>query len=228
MTRFALFASALLLCTSIAPPEPALAQSVVVYGALQPEYRLGSFRYRPPMKDGWRQVTSEPSAMRLVYVESLGENTLNTRADLVAEAFPVPDPALVPSGLHLTSSGLSQQMEQRGDLLLGYTRISELESELETYSYTLAVKLGEDKKRYETFFVVLSPDKSEYLVAKLTIDEENYENLPFFVDSYDSIKAIDYVGSTSEAASEGDGEPKAESGDDEAVVPDDDSSPTGE
>lgn len=177
----------------------ASAQGYAVYSVVQPEYSLGSFRVYPPNGDGWRQVSNETSVLRLVYAEIVEDSTINTRADIVGEAFPIPDPELVPNALRLTLSGQTQQMEQRGELLLGYTRIEKIDSGIETYAYTLKSRLADEKHRYETYFVSLAPDKSEYVVFKFTIDEEDYNKQPFFEEFVKSFGKMSHP----EAASAG-------------------------
>jgi hypothetical protein len=182
--------------------SPASAQGVTVYGVVQPEYRVGSFRLYPPTGDGWRQVTNEASVLRLVYAEVLDSGAIHTRADIMAEAFPIPSPDLVDSALRLALNGQSQQMEQYGDTLLGYTRVEKVDSKVETHAYTLKLRLTEAKTRYEIFFVALAPDKSEYLVVKFTIDEEGYLKQPFFEEFVKSFAKMNHPELADNAAAE--------------------------
>lgn len=171
---------ALILSPTLTPTLAPAEDGYAVYSIVQPEYQLGKFRMYPPAGDGWRQVGNSAAVLRLVYAEILETSMINTRADAVAEAFSIDTPDIVPSALQLTLNGQTQQMEERGDQLVGYTRIEKVESPVETHSYTLKTRLTETKNRYETYFVSLAPDKSTYMVVKFTTDEEGYNEKSFF------------------------------------------------
>jgi hypothetical protein len=160
-------------------------------------------------------VANDSTVLRLVYAEVLDSGAIHTRADIVAEAFPIPSPDLVPDALRLTLSGQSQQMEQHGDGLLGYTRVEKVDAGVETHAYTLKTRLTENNQRYEIFFVALAPDKSEYLVVKFTIDEEDYLKQPFFEEFVESFAKLSYpevAGNASAESGEADSDDKPESG----------------
>jgi hypothetical protein len=203
VNRLILAASSLGIFFSLFSANPSFSQEVIVYAPIQPEYRLGSFQYTAPQVDGWRQIANESDVLRLVYVEQLGPETFNTRVDVVAEAFEIPDPELVPSGLALAQSGQQQQMEARGEAIAGYTRLEALPSAVEAYAYTISLKLTEEQKRYETFVVAIAPDKTEYLVVKITVDEDEYTKQQFFLDIYESMKTIQHPGKAAPAAPDG-------------------------
>ncbi len=223
MNRFIL-SFILLFISVVFAPAAAVAQGLTVYNIVSPEYRLGSFRVHPPTGDGWRQVANSSTVLRLVYAETLDggtdQATIHTRADIVAESFAIEDPSLVPNGLRLTLNGQTQMMEQRGDALLGYTRIDKVEAGVETHAYTLKSKIEGEKNRYETFFVSLAPDRSEYMVVKFTVDEEDYAKESFFKDFLESYKSLGYPDVEPFVEEDGDTE--------SAPAPDDDSSPAPE
>jgi len=194
VNRFVL--SLVLLLAPLFDPSSVASQGVTVYNIVAEEYRIGNFRIHPPRGDGWRQIGDSHPVLRMVYAESLDDGSANktilTRADIVAQAFAVSNPDVIPNGLRLTLNGQTQMMEQRGDSLVGYSRIEKIETGVETHKYTLKIKLGETKIRSETYFVSLAPDRSEYLVIKVTIDEEDSEQLPFYNEFLDSFKTLSF------------------------------------
>lgn len=196
----------------------AAAQGMAVYAPVSPQYSLGNFEYSAPQTDGWRQVSSDHSVLRLVYAELLSEDLLNTRADVVLEAFEIPDPALVTTGLALAQSALAQQVDKRKETMIGYTRVATVESGVETYAFTIASRLPDEKTRFETFFVSLAADKSQYLAAKLTIDEDKYEETPFYLSIVESYKDLTGPDAPAEEAGDAAGEaPAAEAAPDAAA-----------
>ena len=202
MNRFVLSLALLVLSPFYA--SLASAQEFSVYSPVQSEYRVGSFRLQPPSGDGWRQVANDATVLRFVYAEVLDSGAIHTRADIVAEAFPIPSPDLVSNALRLTLNGQKQQMEQHGDALLGYTRVEKVDAKIETHGYTLKLRLTELEQRYESYFVTLAPDKSEYLVVKFIADEEDYAKQPFFKQFVASFAKMSYPEVAGNAAAESD------------------------
>jgi hypothetical protein len=213
---------ALILSPTISPTLVDAQDGYSVYSIVQPEYQLGQFRMYPPAGDGWRQVGTNAAVLRLVYAEILEDSMINTRADAVAEVFSIDTPDIVPSALKLTLNGQTQQMEERGDQLIGYTRIEKIESPVETHAYTLKVRISETTNRYETFFVSLAPDKSTYMVVKFTSTEEDYSDQSFFKEFVASYAKLTLPGIAEPAD-----EPQA-SGDENQEPPADDDDAPGE
>lgn len=175
--------SILSLCT------PAQAQGVSVYGPIQPLYKLGDFDYRAPTVDGWRQVTSSPNGFVLVYAEHVPPEQINTRVQVEAEAFSIPDPNVVRDLLWLTEQGQAQQVKERGDKLVAFSKIAPVAASDKVLSYALVTRVGQEDLQ-EVFYVTLAPDKTSYLVAKLTTKEPDYREQVYFGQFEASLESL--------------------------------------
>ncbi|HET9061821.1 MAG TPA: hypothetical protein VFO62_00900 [Candidatus Binatia bacterium] len=151
----------------------ALAQGVSIYAPVQPLYKIGAFDYRAPTVDGWRQVTSSESGFVLVYAEHVPPDQINTRLQVEAESFAVPDPKMVPGLVWLTEQGQAQQVKERGEKLVAFSKIAPIGANDKVLSYALVTRIGEEEL-HEIFYVTLAPDKTSYLVAKMTTKEPDY------------------------------------------------------
>ena len=157
----------------------AVAEGVSIYAPVQPQYKLGDFDYRAPSADGWRQVTSAPDSFVLVYAESVTAEQVNTRVQVEAQAFAVPDPKIVQDVMWLTEQGQSQQVKERGDQLVAFSKIAAVASNEKVMSYSLVTHIG-DQDMYEIFYTIVAPDKTSYLVAKLTTKEPDHREQIYF------------------------------------------------
>ena len=158
----------------------AAAQGVSVYAPLAPRYQIGDFEYVGPKVDGWRQVTSGESSFILVYAETVEADKINTRAQLNAEAFAIPEGAATGRDtMWLTEQGQAQQVKERGADLVAFSKITPIESNAEILSYSLVSKPG-GVELYEVFYVMLAPTKSSYIVAKITTKDTDFRTQPYF------------------------------------------------
>lgn len=157
----------------------AFAQPVSIYGTVQPLYKIGDFDYRAPTVDGWRQVTSSESGFVLVYAEHVPPDQINTRVQVEAESFAVPDPAVVRDLLWLTEQGQAQQVKERGEKLIAFSKIVPVGANDKVLSYALVTRIGEEDLQ-EIFYVTLAPNKTSYLVAKMTTKEPDYRQQIYF------------------------------------------------
>lgn len=157
----------------------AFAQSVSIYGTVQPLYKIGGFDYRAPTVDGWRQVTSSESGFVLVYAEHVPPDQINTRVQVEAESFAVPDPTVVRDLLWLTEQGQAQQVKERGEKLIAFSKIVPVGANDKVLSYALVTRIGQEDL-HEIFYVTLAPNKTSYLVAKMTTKEPDYRQQIYF------------------------------------------------
>jgi hypothetical protein len=157
----------------------AFAQPVSIYGTVQPLYKIGDFDYRAPTVDGWRQVTSSESGFVLVYAEHVPPDQINTRVQVEAESFAVPDPTVVRDLLWLTEQGQAQQVKERGEKLIAFSKIVPVGANDKVMSYALVTRIGEEDLQ-EIFYVTLAPNKTSYLVAKMTTKEPDYRQQIYF------------------------------------------------
>ena len=155
------------------------AQNVSIYAPIQPLYKLGDFDYRAPSADGWRQVTSSASSFVLVYAETVPPDQINTRIQVEAEAFAVPDTEVVQSLEWLTEQGQAQQVKERGDKLIAFSKIAPVAANDKVLSYALVTRVG-NEDLHEVFYTTLAPDKTSYLVAKMTTKEPDHRQQIYF------------------------------------------------
>jgi hypothetical protein len=158
----------------------AAAQAVSMYAPLAPKYQIGDFEYQGPKVDGWRQVTTGESSFILVYAETVDQDKINTRAQLNAEAFAIPEGlALNHDTMWLTEQGQAQQVKERGDNLVAFSKIAPVESNPAVMTYSLVSKQA-GVELYETFYVMLAPNKTSYIVAKVTTKDTDFRTQPYF------------------------------------------------
>jgi len=180
----------------LAVSTTAAAQGVSVYAPVLPQYELGDFRYKAPSQDGWRQVTSSENSFILVYAEQVPPDQINTRVQVDAEAFAVPDPAVIQNLLWLTEQGQAQQVKERGDNLVAFSKITPVASNANVLSYALVTRAGSEDL-HEVFYVMLAPDKTSYLVAKLTTKEPDHRQQVYFTQFEESLASLAYKSSPS-------------------------------
>lgn len=179
----------------------ASAQGVSIYAPLSPRYQIGEFSYEGPKTDGWRQVTSGETSFILVYAETIDEEKINTRAQVNAEAFAIPAGAAQSHDtLWLTEQGQAQQVKERGDKLVAFSKIAPIESNKDVLSYSLVTKDG-GVELYETFYVMLAPTKASYLVAKITTKDTDFRTQPYFGQIEASFASLRHAPLSKDAAS---------------------------
>ena len=194
--RFVLaFLSVLLVANTAAAQD-----GVSVYAPLAPKYQLGDFDYVGPTVAGWRQVTSAENMFILVYAEEMDGGQINTRAQVNAEAYKIPDGAADGRDtLWLTEQGQAQQVKERGDKLVAFSKITPIESNPSVMSYSLVTKIdGIDM--FETFYVALAPDKTSYIVGKLTTKDIDFRTQPYFSQLEASLKSLRHAPRAAESA----------------------------
>lgn len=166
-------------------PAIGFAQSISVYAPIQDQYSLGGFAYEAPKTDGWRQVASDGNTLMLVYAETTGDEQINTRTQIEMQAFSAPPGAITGDVLWLTEQGHAQQVKERGDALVEFSKISPVSGGGDIMRYSLTSKIGGTEQLIEVFYVALAGDKSEYLVAKLSTKESDYATQPY-VTAYEA------------------------------------------
>ena len=171
--------------------QPVAAQGgVAMYAPIAPKYQLGDFDYHAPTADGWRQVTSAVTSFILVYAEVLDSGQINTRAQVNAEAHAIPEGAAEGRDtLWLTEQGQAQQVKERGENLVAFSKITPVATNPSVLSYSLVTKAGNDEM-FETFYVMLAPDKKSYLVAKLTTKDLEFRSQAYFSQLETSLSSL--------------------------------------
>ncbi len=184
----------LTLAIAVACAVPAAAQGVAMLSPLLPEYRLAGFSYTPPKGDGWRQLELGAELVRLVYAEDPGSGQINLRAEFVVEAHSIPEPALVADGRGLAERSYQQRSEERrvSGTLVAQSQIALVGDRTDLYTYTLISKpAGVDHA--EVFYVLLAPDKTRYLAAKLSTNDTAYNEAPYYPAFFDSLGSLRFL-----------------------------------
>ena len=176
--------TALVLALSVAA---ASAQGISTLTQMPAQYSLEGFEYVPPQGEGWREITSSPSDLHIVYAERVDENAINTRLEFRAHASKVPDGATAPEPFALTMASFQQRKGERGDAVVASSNIEVLADTAGVYTYTLVTRLG-DKDVFEVFYVLVAPDRTSYLAAKMLTQDTDYDSQPYFAPFLASLK----------------------------------------
>ena len=165
---------------------------VSMYAPVAPKYQLGDFAYKAPNSDGWRQVTTAENMFILVYAEQMAEEQINTRAQVNAEAHRIPDGAADGRDtLWLTEQGQAQQVKERGENLVAFSKITPVGSNADVLSYSLVTKSG-GGDMFETFYVMMAPTKMSYLVVKVTTKDIDFRTQPYFSQLEASLASLQH------------------------------------
>jgi hypothetical protein len=181
------------LLAAVVVPLTALAQGgISMYAPIAPKYQLGEFVYKAPTADGWRQVTTAENMFILVYAEQIDEGQINTRVQVNAETYKIPEGAADGRDtLWLTEQGQAQQVKERGENLVAFSKITPVGSNADVLSYSLVTKSG-GVDIFETFYVMLAPDKESYLVAKVTTKDIDFRTQPYFSQLEASLASLEH------------------------------------
>ncbi|MBI5506926.1 MAG: hypothetical protein HY899_19235 [Deltaproteobacteria bacterium] len=173
---------------------PAFAQDMAQLDPLAKNYTLGGFRYEGPDADGWRQVANAADSLQLVYVEQLEEGKFNTRCHVIIEIDNVAPEFGKPEAAGLAEAGRRQQMEKAKDKLAAVSPIAAVPGVVDTYTYRFLVHGPADlgKDFYQVYYVVLSPDKSQYVVMQVNVLDQDYENQLYFQQFYATLAKLKY------------------------------------
>jgi len=163
---------------------------------MQPRYALLGFVFAPPKVDGWRELASQPDAVRIVYAEQIENSQINTRADVTIQVFPIDEPAKVPDAATLTRLSMNQRVEEKknetGTEILAMSYPQALVGDVPTFEYQLNLKIAGEEV-FEDYFVALAPDKSQYLAAKLVTKDKDFRELPYFKPLQDSMTQLTFA-----------------------------------
>jgi hypothetical protein len=176
----------------------ARAQGLSVLNPLAPTYPMLSFTFESPKGDGWRELGAAPDSVRLIYAEQLAEGQINARADFNAQAFEISttEKVQLPDLFTLTRMSMAQRQKEKkdeGSEVVAMSPPEQLDALLPMYGYTLVVKTGE-LEVFEHYFVVLAPNKAEYLSAKLVTKEKDFREQAYFKGIESSMKTLKFGG----------------------------------
>lgn len=176
---------------------PALAASAFAQGMMQlvaiaPEYKLGHFRYEAPRVDGWRQDANAVGALSLIYAEQGQEGAINIRFGLVAESAAIPPDAGVKDAATLAETSRRQMEAQRKPDILEVFPPEPVPSVENLYHYRFRVRTPspENPTAYELYYVLMAPDRSEYVVMQGITRTEQYKDELYYMQFYGSLASL--------------------------------------
>jgi hypothetical protein len=176
-------------------PWPAFAQDFMQLEVPAAEYTLGRFKYNAPRTDGWRQMANIKSSLSLVYALQPEPDKIETVFGVVMEAHDIPPETNVENALTLAATSANQMAEQRKADLVARSPVEAVPSIENLYTYRLMVRapVAGQPDGYEIYYVMLSPDKKQYLVAQCIAKSQDYGNQLYFTEFYGSLASLRYV-----------------------------------
>jgi hypothetical protein len=215
----ALSALALAAFGVIAPvtARPASAQDMMKLTVPAEEYTLGRFKYKAPKADGWRQMANVQQSLSLIYATQPAPDQIDTIFGVAMEAHDIPPNVEIPEAAALAETSRKQMAEARKADVKGMSVIEAVPSIENMYTYRFLVKSPVEGQPdgYEIYYVMMAPDKSQYLVAQCIAKEQNYGDQIYFNQFYGSLATLRYAGSSAPA-----GTPTGEAPKPDAAKPD--------
>lgn len=182
--------------------SPAAAQGLTMLSPMAPSYSLNGFTYEPPKGEGWRELASAPDALRIVYAEQITADQINTRADFGAQAFPIPEPEKAPNAEVLARLSLEQRTQEKGKDLVAMSAIEPVDgAQVPMFQYTIVTKV-EQEDYYETYFIALAPDKSEYFAGKLVTKDHEFRDQAYYAVLRASMAGMKFAAAEKPASAE--------------------------
>jgi len=194
------------LATLAALAVPAVAQEMMQLNAPMAEYKLGHFKYQAPQVDGWRQIANIQDTLSLVYIEQKPEDQkLDTRFGVAMESHAIPPGTVVEGAAALAELSRRQMVEARKADLVGMSAIQPIASIENLYTYRLLVHspIKGDPDVYEVYYVIMSPDKKEYIVVQCMTKSQDYESQLYFQQFYGTLASLKYVPAVDGASAAG-------------------------
>lgn len=182
-------------------PPAAVAQDMMQLEEPAKDYTLGGFHYSPPQTDGWRQIANFRSSLSLVYAtqkqndDGTVDEAINTDFGVAMEAHDIPENAIVDSPAALAATSLEQMAAARKSDLVGKSGIEPVPSIPDMYTYRLLVHAPKPEMpdAYEVYYVMMSPDRKQYLVIQCITKTQDYGGQLYFNEFYGSLASIKYT-----------------------------------
>jgi hypothetical protein len=180
---------------SVLVASPSFAQGMMQLDQLAKEYTLGRFKYVPPLADGWRQIANAKESLTLVYAEQKTPETIETMFGVAMEAHDIPPETHVESAAALADLSRKQMAETRKAELVALSAIEQVPSIENMYTYRLLMRAPVEGKpdAYEVYYVMTSPDKTQYLVIQCITKTPEYGNELYFNQFYGSLSSVKYT-----------------------------------
>jgi hypothetical protein len=177
-------------CAALA--MPAFAQDFMQLDVVAPEYTLGGFKYTPPKTDGWRQMANVKQSLSLVYAQQPEPDKIETVFGVAMEAHEIPEGVQVESAAALAATSANQMAEARKADLVARSPVEAVPSIENLYTYRLLVRapVAGMPDGYEIYYVMMSPDKKQYLVIQCIAKVQDYGNQIYFTEFYGSLASL--------------------------------------
>jgi hypothetical protein len=213
------FCAALAAAFALAAPTAAPAQDMMQLNVPAAEYSLGRFKYVPPKVDGWRQIANMKDALSLVYAEQLPDEKIETKFGVAFEAHDIPEEnrAAISGAAQLAEMSRAQITEQRKADVVSQDPITQVGNNPNLFTYRLLVHslMQGEPDTYEVYYVMIAPDKAQYLVVQCITKTPNYQNEVYWAQFFGSLTSLRYdpnAAPTAEPARKAD-DPAAPAGD---------------
>lgn len=193
-------------------PVPAFAQDFMQLDVVAPEYTLGSFKYQAPKTDGWRQMANVQSSLSLVYAQQPEPDKIETVFGVAMEAHEIPEGVVIESAAALAATSANQMAEARKADLVARSPVEAVPSIPNLYTYRLLVHapVAGAPDGYEIYYVMLAPDKKQYLVIQCIAKVQDYGDQIYFQQFYGSLASLRYEAGSGKAAASPVEAPKAD------------------
>jgi hypothetical protein len=194
------------------PPVPAFSQDFMQLDVVAPEYTLGNFKYQAPKTDGWRQMAQVKSSLSLVYAQQPEPDKIETVFGVAMEAHEIPEGVVIESAAALAATSANQMAEARKADLVARSPVEAVPSIPNLYTYRLLVHapVAGTPDGYEIYYVMLAPDKKQYLVIQCIAKVQDYGDQIYFQQFYGSLASLRYEAGAGNAAAPPVDAPKAD------------------
>jgi hypothetical protein len=161
---------------------------------IAPEYTLRGFKYKAPATDGWRQMANVTGSLSIVYVVQPDPEKIETIFGVAMEAHEIPADVQVEGAAALAVTSANQMAEARKADLVARSPVEAVPSIPNLYTYRLLVRapVAGAPDGYEIYYVMLSPDKKQYLVIQCIAKVQDYGNQIYFTEFYGSLASLRY------------------------------------
>jgi hypothetical protein len=129
-----------------------------------------------------------------VYAEQVREGTIETRFGYTMEAHEIPAGVTVADAAALAETSRKQMSEARKADLVAISPIEAVPSIENMYTYRLLVHSPVEgmPDAYEVYYVLMAPDKTQYLVIQCITKSPDYGDQIYFTQFYGSLVSLKY------------------------------------
>jgi hypothetical protein len=131
-------------------------------------------------------------SLSLVYAQQPEPDKIETVFGVAMEAHEIPEGVQVESAAALAATSANQMAEARKADLVARSPIEPVPSIENLYTYRLLVRapVAGMPDGYEIYYVMMSPDKKQYLVIQCIAKVQDYGNQIYFTEFYGSLASL--------------------------------------